>query len=109
MDYQDALSETLDLLHEIASDYQPAVLANAFGPESMIMTDLIVKHDLGIRIISIDTGRHRRSSIQRVWRRRGPAPVTAELEVARGQVPSAPAEPSAGPRWRWDPHSPSVR
>jgi UDP-sulfoquinovose synthase len=57
VDYQDALSETVYLLHEIASDYQPAVLANAFGPESMIMTDLIVKHDLGIRIISIDTGR----------------------------------------------------
>ena len=57
MDYQDALSETLDLLREIASDYQPAVLANAFGPESMVMTDLIAKHGLDIRIISVDTGR----------------------------------------------------
>jgi len=57
VDYQDALSETLELLREIASDYQPAVLANAFGPESMVMTDLIAKHDLDIRIISIDTGR----------------------------------------------------
>ena len=57
MDYRDALSDTLDLLRRIAAEYQPAVLANAFGPESMIMTDLISKHDLGIEIISIDTGR----------------------------------------------------
>jgi UDP-sulfoquinovose synthase len=57
VDYQDALSETTDLLREIAADYQPAVLANAFGPESMVMTDLIAKHGFDIRIISIDTGR----------------------------------------------------
>ncbi len=57
MDYRDALSETLALLRQIAADYQPAVLANAFGPESMVMTDLIAKHDLEIDIFSIDTGR----------------------------------------------------
>ena len=33
------------------------MLANAFGPESMVMTDLIAKHDLDIEIFSIDTGR----------------------------------------------------
>jgi len=51
------LSETLALLRSIASEHRPAVLANAFGPESMIMTDLIAKHDLDIEIVSIDTGR----------------------------------------------------
>ena len=56
-DYEPALSETLDVLRTIASDYRPAVLANAFGPESMIMTDLIAKHGLDIEIFSIDTGR----------------------------------------------------
>ncbi len=56
-DYEPALSETLDVLRTIATDYRPAVLANAFGPESMIMTDLIAKHDLDIEIFSIDTGR----------------------------------------------------
>jgi UDP-sulfoquinovose synthase len=57
VDYRHALSETLALLRTIAEDYQPAVLANAFGPESMVMTDLIAKHELDIDIFSIDTGR----------------------------------------------------
>ena len=57
MDYRHALSETLALLKTIAEDYRPAILANAFGPESMIMTDLIAKHELEIDIFSIDTGR----------------------------------------------------
>ncbi|HET7326693.1 MAG TPA: phosphoadenylyl-sulfate reductase [Nocardioidaceae bacterium] len=57
MDYRSALSETLDVLRTIATDYRPAVLANAFGPESMVMTDLIAKHELDIGIFSIDTGR----------------------------------------------------
>ena len=57
MDYGDVLSDTLALLKKIASEHRPAVLANAFGPESMVMTDLISKHDLDIEIVSIDTGR----------------------------------------------------
>ena len=57
MDYGDVLSGTLALLRTIGSEHRPAVLANAFGPESMIMTDLIAKHDLDIEIVSIDTGR----------------------------------------------------
>ena len=57
MDYGDVLSGTLALLRTIATDHRPAVLANAFGPESMVMTDLISKHDLDIEIVSIDTGR----------------------------------------------------
>ncbi len=57
MRHDDALSATLDLLRTIAADHSPAVLANAFGPESMVMTDLIVGHGLDIDIFSIDTGR----------------------------------------------------
>jgi thioredoxin-dependent adenylylsulfate APS reductase len=57
VDYRHALSETLALLKTIAEDYRPAILANAFGPESMVMTDLIAKHELDIDIFSIDTGR----------------------------------------------------
>ena len=57
MGYGDVLSGTLALLRTIVSEHRPAVLANAFGPESMIMTDLIAKHDLDIEIVSIDTGR----------------------------------------------------
>jgi UDP-sulfoquinovose synthase len=57
LDYRSALSDTLAVLQTVSSDYRPAVLANAFGPESMVMTDLIVKHELDIGIFSIDTGR----------------------------------------------------
>lgn len=57
MDYSDALDETLALLRTIERDWSPAVLANAFGPEAMVMTDLIARHDLAIEIFSIDTGR----------------------------------------------------
>jgi phosphoadenylyl-sulfate reductase (thioredoxin) len=57
VDYHDALSDTLNVLRRIEADYRPAVLSNAFGPESMIMTDLISKHGLDIQVFSIDTGR----------------------------------------------------
>jgi len=57
LDYSDALDETLALLRVIERDWSPAVLANAFGPEAMVMTDLIARHDLDIAIVSIDTGR----------------------------------------------------
>ena len=57
MDYRDVLSETLAVLRTVAADFRPAVLANAFGPESMVMTDLIAGHGLDIEIFSIDTGR----------------------------------------------------
>ena len=57
VDYRDELAQTLSLLRTIATDHSPAVLANAFGPESMVMTDLIARHGLEIGIFSIDTGR----------------------------------------------------
>jgi phosphoadenylyl-sulfate reductase (thioredoxin) len=73
--YGDVLEGTLHLLQRIAADYRPAVLANAFGPESMVMTDLIAKHDLDIEIISIDTGRlpeETHAQAHNVHRRYGP-------------------------------------
>ncbi|KAA1426292.1 phosphoadenylyl-sulfate reductase [Nocardioides antri] len=57
MDYSDALDETLALLRAIERDWSPAVLANAFGPEAMVMTDLIARHGLAIEVVSVDTGR----------------------------------------------------
>ncbi len=53
----EVLPGTLDLLRSIAAHHRPAVLANAFGPESMVMTDLITRHGLGIDVVSVDTGR----------------------------------------------------
>ncbi len=56
-DFSGVLNHTLLLLKEISREYQPSVLANGFGPESMVLIDLIAKHDLSIDIISLDTGR----------------------------------------------------
>ncbi|MFT4084318.1 MAG: phosphoadenylyl-sulfate reductase [Nocardioides sp.] len=57
MDYRAALADTRRVLERVAAEFRPAVLTNAFGPESMVMTDLIAKHGLDIEIVSIDTGR----------------------------------------------------
>lgn len=57
MENADALARTLEILRTISEEYRPAVLSNAFGPESMVMTDLIAQHSLDIDIFSIDTGR----------------------------------------------------
>ena len=55
--YEVALERTLETLRTIDRDFRPAVLANAFGPESMVLTDLISHHGFEIDIISLDTGR----------------------------------------------------
>lgn len=51
------LAQTEALLQEIARDHAPAVLANSFGAEDMVLTDLIAKLQLPIGIFSLDTGR----------------------------------------------------
>jgi phosphoadenosine phosphosulfate reductase len=45
------------LLSDIARDFAPAVFANSFGAEDMVLTDLIVRHGIDIGIFSLDTGR----------------------------------------------------
>ncbi|UMG93042.1 phosphoadenosine phosphosulfate reductase family protein [Nocardioides sp. TF02-7] len=57
MDYSDALEATLTVLRDVERNWAPAALANAFGPEAMVMTDLIARHGLDIEVFSIDTGR----------------------------------------------------
>lgn len=47
----------LQLLQHIATDYAPATFANSLGAEDMVLTDLILRHQLPIRIFSLDTGR----------------------------------------------------
>lgn len=46
--YRDILQDTLVQLREIEAHYSPAALSNGFGPESMVLTDLIHWHDLTI-------------------------------------------------------------
>ena len=45
------------LLTRIAARHAPAVLASSFGAEDMVLIDLIARHQLPIRIFTLDTGR----------------------------------------------------
>ena len=51
------IDNTTALLHTIAAQYSPAVFANSFGAEDMVLTDLICKHAPTIGLFSLDTGR----------------------------------------------------
>ncbi len=45
------------LLRDVARDYAPAVFANSFGAEDMVLTDMIWGEGIDIGIFSLDTGR----------------------------------------------------
>jgi len=47
----------LALLHRVASRHASPALASSFGAEDMVLTDLIARHALPIRIFTLDTGR----------------------------------------------------
>lgn len=47
----------LECLRQVAEDFSPATFANSLGAEDMVLTDLILRHRLPIRIFSLDTGR----------------------------------------------------
>lgn len=50
-------NELTALLQRIAADHSPAVLANSFGAEDMVLTHVIATERVNIRMFSIDTGR----------------------------------------------------
>lgn len=57
MSLETRVEGAIALLNKIAREYEPAVFANSFGVEDMVLTDLIAIHAPGIGIISLDTGR----------------------------------------------------
>ncbi|MCB6185309.1 phosphoadenylyl-sulfate reductase [Leeia sp. TBRC 13508] len=57
MDFDQKLAETISLLKKISDEFQPAVFANSYGAEDMVLTHLISQHALNIQIFSLDTGR----------------------------------------------------
>lgn len=81
------------MLAEISRGFSPAILANGFGPESMVLTDLISKHGFAIEIITLDTGRLPEETYalaQSIHKRYGPAirmiaPDPAEIEAWTSQ------------------------
>ncbi|WP_148717468.1 phosphoadenylyl-sulfate reductase [Chitinolyticbacter meiyuanensis] len=57
MDLEQKLAETLAVLRRVEAEFSPAVFANSFGAEDMVITDLIARHQLNIEVFSLDTGR----------------------------------------------------
>jgi phosphoadenosine phosphosulfate reductase len=50
-------TEALAVLRRIAAQHAPAALASSFGAEDMVLIDLIGRHELPIRVFTLDTGR----------------------------------------------------
>ena len=57
MNLDRASEQVLTLLHRISSRHASPALASSFGAEDMVLTDLIARHALPIRIFTLDTGR----------------------------------------------------
>ena len=51
------LAATQALLTDIAAKHPDAVLANSYGAEDMVLTDLIARLSLPLQVFSLDTGR----------------------------------------------------
>ena len=51
------VGDVLKVLANVVENFSPAVFANSFGAEDMVLTDLIAKHYPEIEMFSLDTGR----------------------------------------------------
>ncbi|MXS84935.1 phosphoadenylyl-sulfate reductase [Nitrosomonas sp. HPC101] len=54
---QQKVGQLHNVLDSIQQDYSPAVFANSFGAEDMVLTDIIALHYAKIGIFTLDTGR----------------------------------------------------
>ena len=55
--YEQLLADTHATLSRIATDFAPAVFASSLAAEDMVLTDLILRAKLPIRIFTLETGR----------------------------------------------------
>lgn len=55
--FTEKLRATEELLSRIGSDFSPAVFASSLAAEDMVITDLILQHQISIGIFSLETGR----------------------------------------------------
>ena len=54
---QQKIEQVKAVLAAAARDFSPVTFANSLGAEDMVLTDLIAKHQSGIEMFSLDTGR----------------------------------------------------
>ena len=55
--YEQLLADTRATLSRIATEFAPAVFASSLAAEDMVLTDLILRAKLPIRIFTLETGR----------------------------------------------------
>lgn len=55
--YDEVLAQTRALLARIATDFSPAVFASSLAAEDMVLTDLILRAELPIKVFTLETGR----------------------------------------------------
>ncbi len=55
--YDEVLAQTQALLARIAADFSPAVFASSLAAEDMVLTDLILRAKLPIKVFTLETGR----------------------------------------------------
>lgn len=56
-DYDKLVADTQTTLDRIARDFSPAVFASSLAAEDMVLTDMILRAKLPIRIFTLETGR----------------------------------------------------
>jgi phosphoadenosine phosphosulfate reductase len=56
-DYDGLVAATKATLERIAADFTPAVFASSLAAEDMVLTDLILRAKLPIRVFTLETGR----------------------------------------------------
>jgi len=57
MSLEHKIGKAKSLLSEVEKNFTPAVFANSFGAEDMVLTDLIAKFFRRIEVFTLDTGR----------------------------------------------------
>ncbi len=63
-DFAARLADTTAILEKIANAYSPAVFASSMAAEDMVLTDLILRHQLDIAIFSLETGRLHQETLE---------------------------------------------
>jgi len=77
-------SELERLLVRVALEHAPAALASSLSAEDMVITDVILRHKLGIEIFTLDTQRLHADTLNVI------AAIRARYGYERARVPSRP-------------------
>ncbi|MEY4208705.1 MAG: hypothetical protein RLZZ20_1857, partial [Pseudomonadota bacterium] len=66
--FDNKLAATRATLERIAAEFAPAVLASSLAAEDMVLTDLILRAQLPIKVFTLETGRLHKETLGMVDR-----------------------------------------